>query len=112
MKIYVCSPYGGQQQNYELAVDHCRAVAAMGFIPLASHVMLHGILNDHIPSQRKNGLAAGLAMVEVADELWIFGQAISSGMEAEIAHALKLGIPVKRDPLRQTTRTAENDRRY
>jgi len=111
VKIYVCSPYGGQQQNYEMAVEYCRVVAAMGHIPLASHVMLHGILNDHIPAQRQNGLAAGLALVEIADELWIFGQTISSGMEAEIAYALRLGIPVKRDPLRQTTRMAENDRR-
>ncbi|MBS3938709.1 MAG: DUF4406 domain-containing protein [Peptococcaceae bacterium] len=107
MKIYVCSPYGGKQENYERALEHCRAVAAMGHIPLASHVMLHGILNDHVPAQRQNGLAAGLALVEIADEVWVFGQVLSPGMEGEITHALKLGVPVKRNPLQQTKQPLE-----
>lgn len=98
MRVYVCSPYGGKQENYEKAVGYCRAVAAMGYLPLASHVMLHGILDDHNPKERETGLAAGLALVEVVDELWVFGETVTRGMEGEIAYAKELGVPVKQAP--------------
>lgn len=94
MFVYVCSPYGGLQENYENALEYCKQVAQKGHIPIASHVMLHGILDDDCPFQRKQGLNAGLALVEIADEVWAFGDRITKGMAGEIAHAGKLGIPV------------------
>lgn len=103
----MCSPYGGKQENYEQAVDYCRIVAARGHVPLASHVMLHGILDDLIPEQREKGLAAGLALVEIADEVWVFGEVISRGMEGEIRSAMELGVPVKREARAQYNRPVE-----
>jgi len=94
MLIYVCSPYGGLQENYEKAVEYCKWVVQEGHAPIASHVMLHGLLADDCPFQRKQGLAAGLALTEIADEVWVFGERITRGMAGEIAHAAKIGIPV------------------
>jgi len=94
MLIYVCSPYGGLQENYENAVEYCKWVAQEGHIPVASHVMLHKILVDDCPIQRKQGLTAGLALTEIVDEVWVFGDKITHGMAGEIAHAAKIGIPV------------------
>lgn len=94
MIVYVCSPYGGLQENYESAVEYCKWVVQEGNTPIASHVMLHGILSDDCPYQRKQGLAAGLELLKIVDEVWVFGDRISRGMAGEIAHAAKLGIPV------------------
>ncbi len=94
MIVYVCSPYGGLQENYKKAVEYCKAVVQEGHVPIASHVMLHGILDDFCPLQRKLGLSTGLALVEVADEVWAFGDRITKGMAEEIAYAGKLGIPI------------------
>ena len=43
----------------------------------APHVMLHKILDDDCPIQRKQGLTAGLALTEIADEVWVFGERIT-----------------------------------
>lgn len=92
LKVYICSPYGGKEENYLRAVEHCKFVAAQGHIPFASHVMLHGIFNDE--EERHKGLLAGLAMVKVVDEVWIFGEEITSGMggEIELARDMKKKI--------------------
>lgn len=92
-KILVSSPYGGKEENYLKAVMYCRYVAKQGHIPFASHVMLHGIFSD-VGEDRIKGLAAGLQMVSIVDEIWVFTEEVTSGMEEEIKGALKLGIPV------------------
>ncbi|RCX20911.1 ParB-like chromosome segregation protein Spo0J [Anaerobacterium chartisolvens] len=89
LKIYVCSPYGGKEENYLKAVEYCKHVAAQGHIPFASHVMLHGILNDN--GERDKGITAGFEMVKLSDEIWTFGETITPGMAAEIDLAQRLG---------------------
>jgi hypothetical protein len=37
----------------------------------------------------------GLQLLELCDELWVFGPRISEGMKAEIELARKLGKPTK-----------------
>ena len=38
----------------------------------------------------------GLTLLHRCDELWVFGPCVSSGMQAEIAEAERLRIPVRR----------------
>jgi hypothetical protein len=92
MIVYVCSPYQGKEENYKKAVSYCKAAAAAGHVPIASHVMLHGILDES--KDREKGLTAGLKMIELADEVWVCGETISSGMAAEIERAKAIGKPV------------------
>lgn len=94
--VYVCSPYGGKQENYETAVEYCKQVAEAGYTPIASHVMLHGIINDD--AGREQGLQAGLDLVGTCDELWVFGDEITDGMAGEMLKAVNLGIPVENYP--------------
>lgn len=91
-KIYICSPYGGKEENYIKAVEYCRDVAEEGHIPFASHVMLHNILNDE--EGREKGIIAGLQMIKLVDELWVFGGTITKGMHTEISAAKCLKKPV------------------
>lgn len=94
--VYVCSPVKGNvAYNIARAKEYCREVLIAGYIPLAPHIAFKGVLNDDVPQERETALAAGLEMLQRCDELWYFGDTVSSGMAAEIAAAKELGIPVK-----------------
>jgi ParB family chromosome partitioning protein len=90
LNIYVCSPYGGDFENFKKAVEYCKYVAAQGHIPYASHVMLHGIFQDDVYEQRLKGLQAGFEMIRIIDEIWVFGEEITNGMKQEIDLAKQL----------------------
>lgn len=94
--IYICSPLKGDiAANIAKAREYCKTVLSMGYIPIAPHVMLDGILNDENPAERKTALEMGLELVVHCDELWIFSEVVSVGMQAEIDLARERDIPVK-----------------
>ena len=94
-KIYVVSPYAGNiEENVAAAIRYCRRVIEEGHMPVASHLLYPQMLDDSDPGQRELGLAFGLALLAVCDEVWVFGE-ISSGMAREIEEAKRLGKPVK-----------------
>lgn len=92
--IYVCSPYGGQEENYKRALVYGKFVVGTGNIPIIPHTMLHGVLDDKITAEREKGLAVGLKLLMDCDELWVFGGVVTAGMKNEIAVAEKHGIEV------------------
>lgn len=92
--IYVCSPYGGEEENYKRALVYGRFVVGTGNIPIIPHTMLHGVLDDKITAEREKGLAAGLKLLMDCDELWVFGGVITAGMQNEISVAESHGIAV------------------
>lgn len=95
--IYVCSPYGGAEENYMKALNYGAYVFAKGAVPIIPHTMYHGILNDKNPSDRDKGLQAGKTLLKLCDQIWVFGRqgAESVGMLGEIRSAQDIGIPIK-----------------
>lgn len=92
--IYVASPYAGEvKQNIKFAELACRMVMNRGHAFFAPHLIYPHFLNDDDPLQRQTGQDMGLAVLEKCDELWVFGDRISPGMEREIQKAESLGIP-------------------
>lgn len=95
--IYIASPYAGDvKENVKFARHACRCCIAEGHTPIAPHLLYTQMLDDGDPAQREIGLSLGRKLLEHADELWVCGDRISSGMAAEIAEAVELGIPVRR----------------
>lgn len=93
------SPYAG---DTECNVAYARACVAdslsRGEAPIASHLLYTqpGILDDGLPSERALGISAGLAWVLRADAMVVYtDRGISSGMNAAISFARKVGIPVE-----------------
>lgn len=97
-RIFVCSPFGGNQSNLNKAKKLCKRVADMGHAPFAPHVFCSSFLDDAKPADREKGLSIGLCFLQVCDELWYQEgkQGITEGMRGEIAAAKALGIPCKR----------------
>lgn len=69
-----------------------------GEAPFASHAIYTqpGVLDDHVPEQRDQGIEAGLAWGERADARVVYGDlGISGGMAIGIAKAERLGQPIE-----------------
>ena len=95
MKVYVASRYAGNiEANTRAAIGYCRRVVEAGYMPVASHLLYPQILDDGNPAERELGLAFGLALLRVCDEVWVFG-AVSPGMAAEIEAAKRLDKPLR-----------------
>lgn len=58
-------------------------------MPIASHLLYPQILNDNNPAERELGLSFGLALLQMCDEVWVFGK-VSKGMTSEIEEAKRL----------------------
>ena len=94
--IYVCSKYKGDvEQNTRNALAYCRAIYRMGYIPIASHLHFTRFLDDNDPVEREDGLKMGLQLLNLCNEIWVFGDDISSGMQREIDFAIDNSIPIK-----------------
>lgn len=95
--VYICSPYRGtdeeRKKNIALAKRLCRKAALDGHVVICPHLYYPGFLDDRIEEERQTGLAAGLSLLELVDEVWVAEGRISSGMSVEIAKAGELGIP-------------------
>jgi hypothetical protein len=94
-RIFVCSPYAGNTlENIKRAKRYCKYVLACGHAPIAPHLFFPLFLDDTSPTERSMGLNAGLAWLEVCQELWVFDSKPSPGMTMEIAFAEAHRIPV------------------
>lgn len=95
--IYICSPLKGDiERNIKKAIGYSRLAYIKGGIPLAPHAIFTTFLDDEILDERNAGIDMGIALLTKCDEIWVFGERISSGMQAEISVAKALNIGIKR----------------
>ena len=86
--VYICSPYVGDvDANVKSAQEYSRFAVDKGYIPIAPHLLFPQFLNDADPKERQLGLFFGNALMSKCSEVWVFGDRISAGMEAEIKRA-------------------------
>ena len=99
--VYICSPCRGDyKRNIMLAKAYSRWAFLKGYIPITPHIYFTRFLNDNNIEERSMGMDAGLQLLLMCSEIWVFGlDKPSEGMQAEIAFAIRHGIPI-RDGLR------------
>lgn len=84
-KIFVCSKLKGDiRKNTYKTRKYCRYVMKQGHIPIAPHIYFTQFLNDKALDERSMGIYAGLELLEICDEMWVFGDKITEGMKQEI----------------------------
>ena len=95
--VYVCSPLRGDvETNIRSARHYCEYVAKeCGSIPIAPHIYFTQFLDDDVSEERDFGLRAGIRLLSECEEIWVFGDTISPGMQSEIRYANAHGIPVR-----------------
>lgn len=67
-----------------------------GESPIASHLLWPSVLDDGTPSERAEGIEAGLAWLKVAEASVVYtDRGISKGMLLGVDRARKLNVPVE-----------------
>lgn len=103
--IYVCSPFRGNLtemiRNSNNTAAYCASIAKEGAVPIAPHLYFPRFMNEDIPEEREFGMEVGKALLEICDEIWVFGDRISEGMQEEINLAKELNIPIKHQKERE-----------
>ncbi len=94
--IYICSPYRGNiPLHVAQAKTMCRFALKKGAIPLAPHLYFPQFMNDMNHTERESAMEMNMQLMELCDEIWVFGDRITKGMSAEIFNAEMSGIPVR-----------------
>lgn len=102
--VYICSPYAGDVENNTAAARcYSRFAVEAGYIPIAPHLLFPQFLDDNKPKERELGLFFGNAILSKCAEMWVFGEHISEGMEAEIKrpHGRAIGFAISARPARR-----------
>ena len=93
-RVYVCHPFAGEvEANTGRVKVICRALVERGLLPVAPQLYLPQFLDE--ATDRDRALELCLGLLEVCDEVRVYGSRISPGMRLEIDHAVALGIPVR-----------------
>lgn len=94
--VYICSPYAGDiENNVKAAQKYSRFAVDKGYLPIAPHLLFPQFLNDSKPQERELGLHFGNVLMSKCAEVWVFGERISEGMEAEIKRAKWKGYKLR-----------------
>ena len=94
-KVYVCSPLRGKVcENLTDVKKYARYVLLCGAAPVVPHYYAFS-LNDNDRKEREIGMKAGKSLLWYCDELWVFGEVVTEGMQSEISFCESLGVPVK-----------------
>jgi len=64
-------------------------------MPITPHLMYPRFLDDKQFKDRQDGMEMGLRLLDLCEELWVFGDHYSSGMQREISHALGAHMKIR-----------------
>lgn len=95
--VFITHPIRGDiRGNVRKILAILRKVHKRDFIPVAPYLGSLQYLNDEDDGERELGIEANLECFRrrYVDELWLFGDPISTGMGQEVRLAQKLSIPV------------------
>ena len=92
--VYICSPFSSDPVgNTEKAKRYSRYAVDAGAIPFAPHLLLPLYMKEE--SERGLALFMDMVFLSKCDELWVFGDKISSGMQAEIDKATRKNMTIR-----------------
>lgn len=95
-KVFICSPYRGDiSGNIDQARRFSRMAALCGYCPVTPHLLYPQFLEDRNAEERILGINLGVELMLSCDQVWIFGEKISDGMEYELGFAKEHKIPVR-----------------
>lgn len=97
--VYIAHPLSGDlSNNIKKILEICNKVHKEddNIIPFAPYLVSIQYLNDNIKEDRELGIEANKIHFKrkTFDELWVFGDFISKGVEEEIKLAKEFNIPI------------------
>ncbi len=93
--VYICAPLGGNtKENLKKVRRYTEYALRCGVSPVVPHFYAE-CLDDAKPAEREMGMSAGLALLWLSDEMWVFGDTVTSGMRNEIQFCRNLNIRIR-----------------
>lgn len=95
--VFVGHPIAGDiQENIKRVLQICQEIHTTEIIPVVPYLVSLQYLDDTVVEDRQLGMEANHECFRrrYVDELWLYGDKISSGMQREIVLARELGILV------------------
>ena len=94
-RVYVCAPLGGNiEENLKKVKIYTAYALRCGTAPVVPHFYAE-CLDDNDPKNRELGLAAGMSLLWLCDEVWVFGDTVTDGMRAELKFGKNLNIRIR-----------------
>lgn len=94
-RVYVCAPLGGNiEENLKKVKKYTAYALRCGTAPVVPHFYAE-CLDDNDPKNRELGLAAGMSLLWLCDEVWVFGDTVADGMIAELKFCKNLNIRIR-----------------
>ncbi len=94
--VYICSPYSGNtERNVENAKRYSRFAVDRHYLPITPHIYFTQFMDDNIPEERDTAIFMNWVLMSKCVELWVFGDIISSGMNAEIERAKRKHMKIR-----------------
>ncbi len=93
-RVYVCHPFASDPAGN---IERVRAISQFliddGVLPIAPHLYLPQLVDE--TTDREQALALCLELLATCDEVRVFGDVVTDGMERELREAKRLGIPAR-----------------
>ena len=94
--VYICRPFAGDVDGNTIRARRFgRFAASENAIPIIPHLMYPQFLQEDDPDERKLGMQMGLELLRKCQELWAFGNQLSTGMAVEVKKAKQWKIPIR-----------------
>ena len=95
--VYICSPCRGDYEiNIDNAATYSREAVKRGYLPITPHLYFSRFMDNTNEKERSMAMEAGCQLLLMCSEVWVFGlDQPSEGMQAEIALAIRHGLPIK-----------------
>lgn len=89
-KIYVCHKAIEKKEEENEVIAFCKYVRSKGNLPIAPSIHFVRFITDEKRDSRFQKTAS-LSLISSCDELWYFGDTITTGMTDEICFAMEKG---------------------
>lgn len=96
--VFIAHPIAGDiEGNVKKVLEICEKIHSEKIIPVAPYLVSLQYLDDTIIEDRELGILANTECFKrrYVDELWLYGDRISSGMKHEVILAFHFGIKVR-----------------
>ena len=92
--VYICSIYLGDiTANFDDDKRYSRFAVEQGVIPIALHLLFPLFMDEK--TERDIAMYMNEVLISRVDELWVFGNELSSSMKVEVEVAKKLKKPIQ-----------------
>lgn len=92
--VYICSKYSDDIiTNSNDAKRYSKFAVEQGVIPIAPHLLFPLFMDEK--TERDIAMYMNEVLISRVDELWVFGNELSTGMKVEVETAKKLKKPVQ-----------------